>query len=154
MGMTIRAELNYGYVICDFHGDGYQFAEVDVGEPTATWWDGNGDSFDEQAMTYLRAAAGFTETEWSERYYDRMCEADEKIGVEFEHTGYEGGRTLLVAKGRKHDTEPSGTTMIDPVFMGAATDGIANEALSNALRTLGITPRQEKPAWLLTCYYG
>jgi hypothetical protein len=156
--MTIKAELHYGYDLGDANGEGWQFAELG-GEydstPTVSWWDEDGDDFAEQAMEQLLRAAGFTETDWrAVGYYDRRRAAEATIGVAFEHTGYEAARTLIVAKGREYGAYTSDVTELDPAAMGAAADEAANEALANALKVLGITPKQEKPAWLLTCYHG
>lgn len=159
MGMTIQAEMHYGYNLGDTdRGTGWEFAEVtdeDAGTPALPWWDENGDSFGEQAMTQLLAAAGFTETDWrADGYYQRRREAEDRLGVEFENTGYEGARTLLVAKGTERTAYTSEATEIDPAAMTATATEAMDAALAEALRVLGITPSQPKPMWLLTCYYG
>lgn len=157
MGMTIRAEISYGYSLGDDYGDGWEFAEVDDdGEPTVSWWDEDGDSFDEQAMEVLLIRSGFDEPGWprADGYYDRLRDAKARLGVEFVSTGYEGARTLLIASGTKRATFTSGAVEIDPVAMAGAATEAMNEALADAQRVLGITPNQSKPAWLLTCYYG
>lgn len=157
MSMTIRAELRYGY---NLGGDenGWEFAEVDDEygtTPTVPWWDEDGESLGEQAEEQLFRAVGFTGADWNAPDYgERRRAAAAKIGVELESTGHEGTRVLIVAKGRKYHSSPSDVTELDPAAMGAAADEAANEALASAVKVLGITPKQEKPAWLLTCYYG
>lgn len=159
MGRTIRAELYYGYSLGDDE-NGWEFAEVDDEDysstPTMPWWDEDGDELSDQAMGVLLAASGFTETDSSaDGYYGRRREAEAALGVTFEATGYQGGRTLLVAASREFAADCGESVEIDPALMSdATTNAAADEALANALRVLGITPKQEKPAWLLTCYYG
>jgi len=157
MGMTAKAELHYGYHLGD-EESGYEIAEVDDDafgtDLTVPWWDEDGDSFDEQAMAVLRASVGFTETEYSEGFYERQREADARLDVEIERSGYQGGQFLLVVKGRELGAEAGDVVELDPAELTAKVDEAADAALADALRTLGITPKQEKPAWLLTCYYG
>lgn len=158
MGITVKAELRYGYNLGDDES-GWEFAEVSDDEysttPTVDWWNEDGDGLSEQAEVMLLASVGFTETDWrADGYWDRKRAAQNLLAVEFESTGYEGGRTLLVAKGREYHAYSSDCTELDPAAMGAAADEVANKALANALQVLGITPNQTKPMWLLTCYYG
>jgi hypothetical protein len=160
MGMTIQAELHYGYDLGDNeNGNGWAFAETS-GEYDETialpWFDEGGDSLGEQAMDQLRKAAGFIETDWraDSTYFDRRRELDAQLGVEFQNTGYEGARTLLVAKGIEITAYTSEVELIDPALLAAGATDAMDQALANALQVLGITPKQEKPAWLLTCYYG
>jgi hypothetical protein len=157
--MTIQAELHYGYNLGDpDNGSGWEFAEVTdeyAETPALPWWDEDGDSFGEQAMTQLLTAAGFTETDRrADGYHQRRRDAEERLGVEFENTGYEASRALLVAKGTERTAYTSEVTELDPAAMAAAATEAMDGALAEALRVLGITPAQTKPAWLLTCYYG
>ncbi len=159
MGITVKAELHYGYNLGDSETDGWQFAEVSDeeynGTPTMPWWDEDGDGLAGQAEKVLLAAVGFTETDWSaDGYFDRQREAKARLGVAFEITGYEGGRTLIVASGTERTAYSSEATEIDPAVLASTTTDAMDRQLADALRILGITPKQDKPAWLLTCYYG
>lgn len=157
MGRTIKAELHYGYNLGDDE-DGFQFAEVDEEygiTPTMPWWDEDGDDLAEQGKEQLLRTAGFSyDGPHDDAYYDRYRAAMANLGVTFERTGYEGGMTLLVAAGREYTAYTGDHTEIDPAAMNTAADAAADEALATALQALGITPKQDKPAWLLTCYYG
>ena len=165
MGRTIKASLAYGY--CLGGGDGgWEFQEVysddeyEIGYgPKLDWYDDedeDGDGFQEQATTRLLASAGFTETDWqAEGYYERRWGAEKELGVQFERTGYEGGDLLLIVKQEgEFDAYCGNAEEIDPAMLTAVGNAEADARLAAALQTLGITPNQPKPAWLLTCYYG
>lgn len=155
MGMTIKAELHYGFTIYDADG-GWEIAEAgEFGEYTPDWWDEDGDDTGEQITTQLLKASGFTETYGeAEDYWSRRLDAEDSLPVELEHSGYQGGQLMLVVKDREYSAYAGDATTIDPAEMAAQNDEVANAHLADALRTLGITPVQSKPAWLLTCYYG
>lgn len=154
MGMTIKAELHYGYEIYDADS-GWLITEAgEFGEFEPAWWDEDGDGLGEQIMEQLVRAAGFTETSGADDYWSRRWEVERDLPVEVEHSGYEGRQLLLVVKDREFSADAGEAEVIDPAVMSAQADEAANALLADALRTLGITPKQEKPAWLLTCYYG
>jgi len=165
MGRTIKASLAYGYTLGGDDG-GWEFHEVygdDEYEqgygPKLDWYDSDdegGEGFQEQAMTRLLATAGFTETDWrADGYYERRWEAEKRLGVQFERTGYEGGDLLLIVRQEEEfDAYCGDVEEIDPGALTAVGNADADALLAAALQALGITPNQEKAAWLLTVYYG
>ena len=97
MGTSTNAVLAYGYNLND--GDDWLIKEVDeYGQPVLDWYDNredNEDGFVAQAETKLLGdLAGFGETDWSASgYFDRKSDAEERLGVEFEHYCHHGSTT-------------------------------------------------------------
>ena len=157
MGTTTRAELSYGYRL---QGNDGQWLVKEVHPEDSDeyglnldWLDDE-DSFDDMAMKRLLAAlAGFTETDWrAPGYFDRKREAEARLGVAFGRTGWEADDLLLVTK--QYGAYLGDAEEIDPAEMIAAAGAAADERLGQALEVLGMTPLQERPAWLLTAYRG
>jgi hypothetical protein len=157
MGITIKAELSYGYRL---QGDDGRWLVREVHPEDSDewglnldWYDEAEGEFDDAAERRLLASVGFTETDYTvEGYFDRRRAAKSQLGVRLDRTGYEAGDLMLVTTqfaAYLGEAEP-----IEPAMLVAETGGQADERLRNALAVLGLTPLQEQPAWLLTAYRG
>jgi hypothetical protein len=151
MGTSTDAILAYGYDLDGPDGE-WQIREVDeYGSPTLDWWDD--DDIIEAVETKLLAATGFTETDWQvDGYFTRRREALAAIGVEvISHCSGECPMYILAA----HSTTArrGGPKTVDPADM-AALQKDADARLARALEALGMTPTQDKPAWLLASDWG
>lgn len=157
MGVTVKADLSYGYRL---QGSDGQWLVREVHPEDADeyglnldWFDDDEDYFDGTAKRRLLASVGFTETDYDvDGYFDRLNAAEERLGVQLERTGYEGEDLLLVTK--QLGAYCGEAEEIDPAVLAAEASGEAGERLRNALAVLGLTPLQEQPAWLLTAYRG
>jgi hypothetical protein len=159
MGVSTDAILAYGY---DLGGDedGWKVREAArYGELDLDWLDEedeDSDGFGEQAMARIRAAAGFTETDWqAEGYFDRKHEAEAAAGVEIEtYCSDEAPMYLLAATVH---TVARGYIKDAAALIAAADDATRREwdaKLAAAVAALGLTPVQEQPSWLLCSYWG
>jgi hypothetical protein len=153
MGSSADGILAYGF---NLGGDesGWEVREAnEFGGLELDWFDpdeDDGDAFTDAAKERLLAAAGFTETDWAAAgYFDREREAELRVGVTFEHHGYED----YILAARRFTVGQGDTKTIDPAAL-ASNLADADTKLTAALATLGITPKQEKPAWLLCASYG
>jgi hypothetical protein len=128
--------------------------------PALPWYDPEDEDstdFQEAAERRLLAElADFTET-WEtggEGYYGREREAKARLGVEFEtHCSGSFPMYLLIAKGitaYRGDVEAIDFTALT----AEVQEKDADAKLRAALTALGITPKQEKPGWLLCSYWG
>lgn len=147
MSITTRARYDFGYRFWN-EDEGYL---VDGPDPLkADWYDVHGDTYQEQALDRLLAAAGFVDDgQRDDAYYDRRLAAKQQIGVGFELTGYEFSDLLLVATAARYETGPSSVLTVPEV-----DTTIARQRLAHALEVLGIRPRQQQPEWLLSAYYA
>jgi hypothetical protein len=139
MGVSTDAILAYG---------------VELYDPDTTelpgWYDEdeNEDGFVDAALDRLRAAVGFTETDYTaEGFWTRQREADERVGVSIvAHCSGEYTMYLLAAKeitaSRGYPVRPDMTV----------PDG-ADERIRWALEQLGMDTGQT-PAWLLVSWWG
>lgn len=160
MGTTIKAELSYGYRLQGSDGR-WLVAEVHPEDSddrglNLPWFDGGEDgfnSFDDAAKNRLLASIGFTETDWqADGYFDRQREAEARLGVKLERTGWEAEDLLLVT--RQVGAYLGDAEVVDPAVLAAEASADTDERLRTALAVLGLTPLQEQPAWLLTAYRG
>jgi hypothetical protein len=164
MGSSPSAFLAYGY---DLGGsDEWKIHETDEyggidasNVSTLAWYDTDAiDGFIEQAKRHLLTAiAGFTE-EWGDNqdglYFDRKKAADAQVGVTFERYSYlEYPMFVLAAK--VIDVGDDEAKPVDLAELVSHPDRPKwDAALFDAVKTLGITPKQEKPSWLLCAYYS
>lgn len=159
MGMSTSAKLIYGYRL-RADEDGWQVKEVhpedsDLYGLTLDWLGEDDDDFQGKAEERLMAAVGYEEGDYAadpDAWRQRRREAEAKIGVEFEAGGYEFGDLFLSAK--KHSAYLGELEVVDPAVLAAEASPEADEKLRAALAVLGLTPTQEKPAWLLTACRG
>ncbi|MEY9842510.1 hypothetical protein [Streptacidiphilus sp. EB103A] len=157
MGTSTSAKLIYGYRLqSDNEGWLVQEALDENGEYdglTLDWLEQDGD-FHSAAKDRLRAAVGYEEGDYADpqAWRARRNDANARVAVTFESSGYKYGDLFLAAA--VHRTDLGDTEQIDPAAMSTAADEAANERLRFALGVLGLTPIQEKPAWLLTVCRG
>lgn len=148
MGSEPEAAFAYGYSLgCTGH---WKVLEVgERGKLTLPWYDESaGDDFARQAMTALRAAAGFTE-DWVTRtgdfYLKGKREAELRAGVQVETRRLDGSVAFVLCAVSVHG---------DPADAGYVAERLAastrewDERLAWALKALGLTPVQRNPAWL------
>lgn len=158
MGTTVKAELSYGYQLKGREGEWFvreiHSEDSDEYGLNVDWLDAEDeDDFVGVATARLLVSVGFTETDYAvEGFFDRKREALARLGVCFEHTGYEAGDLLLVTK--QLGAYLGETEAVDPATLVAEVNEMVAERLRNALSVLGLTPLQEQPAWFLTAYMG
>lgn len=171
MGMTARAHLAYGYNLGD--GEDFKAAERDeYGAPKLAWLptDEDGDcdysEFADRVEERLLAATGFVEIPWGRRqhydeaaktaYYAAKREAQKQHGVELDFSGHgDYAGWVLIVKGSGRSVEWSEVMALDlDELSGLPTREGWNTKLSGALATLGITPTQDGPKWLVYPSYG
>lgn len=156
MGMSASGILAYGYNLGG--GDGWEIAETgEYGEPALDWFDPEAEDTDfvTEAEKRLLAAAGFTETDWQvDGYFARERAAKAALGVEFE--SYCSGDYSQYVLATKVITVSWGE--VEPIDVTALqcepVENHWDDRLRAAVSTLGLTPKQEKPAWLLCSYWG
>lgn len=164
MGMSADAHLAYGYDLGS--GEDFKAAERgEYGEPKLPWLtdddeEGEHDDFEDAATKLLLASAGFTE-EWAPEaaeggYYDRKRVAEERHGIDFDYSGhsdYVGW--MLIAQGSERSVEWDEAMALDLAELAALPGHHGwDEKLAAALKTLGITPTQDGPKWLVYPSYG
>ncbi|MER7213170.1 hypothetical protein ABT340_39420 [Streptosporangium sp. NPDC000239] len=159
MGSAPEATLAYGYALGG--ADGWDLVEVDeydgIDPAKVTWYDEDSeDDFMGQAEKRLLATLlGFTETDWRvDGYFAREREAKSSLGVKFYGHGYDAGQMYALVT--KTITVKWGESkVLDlPTLMAEPAERGWDDKLAAALTALGITPKQERPGWLLCAYYG
>jgi hypothetical protein len=161
MDSSPSAFLAYGYDLC---GEPWKIAELGdydlIDAEKVTWYDDGeyAEGFIAQAEKRLLAEiAGFTET-WETRtgdgFVQRQFEAKERAGVSFQRYGYrEDPKWVLAAKVINVGVVTA--KAVEPAELATHPDRPKwDAALFDAVKTLGITPVQETPSWLLCAYYG
>ena len=162
MGSNAYAHLAYGYHLGS--GEDFKAAERgEYGEPKLPWLpvDEDGDTdysdFAEEVERRLLASVGFTE-EWAPgiNFHEREKVAKEQIGVELTHSGhvdYPGW--LLIASASETSVEWAQVMTLDPAEMIRQSNReLWDTKLAAAVTTLGITPVQHSPKWLVFPSYG
>jgi len=158
MGQSTDGLLVYGYDLgCDEEWK-VREASGEYGELALPWYNPDADNeeddsgFGTAAERKLLQALGFTET-WETRtddeYFAREKAAKEQLGVEIETYCSDSypmyvltAATLTANRGY----------VIDTTEKLSADRSAWDERLAWALGALGLTPVQEKPAWLLCSY--
>lgn len=156
MGQSTNAMLVYGYDLGSDEEWHVQEAAGEYGELRLDWFNEDGeDDFITAAEKHLLQAAGFTETDWrADGYFDREREAKEGLGVEFE--SYCSGDYPIYTLAAHVITVHRGDCELlnlDELARMPGENGWDGK-LAAALRTLGLTPKQPSPAWLLVSYWG
>ncbi|MEU1883481.1 hypothetical protein ABZ470_39760 [Streptosporangium sp. NPDC020072] len=114
--------------------------------PDVAWYDpdGNCDAFIMQAESRLLTAAGVTHSMWGD--LEELMK--EHVGVWFKPYGYGESKYLLLAHILETDLDDDPR----PVDLAELTKRVVQDGLdtklANALEVLGVTPEQERPAWL------
>jgi hypothetical protein len=153
MGTSTNAYLMYGYDLGSDEGWKIQgLGEYETWEPD---WLDEDEGIIESALNKLRAAAGFTETDWrADGFFDRQKAADAQIGVEVE-SHCSGEYPMYVLSAKKFTAYRGDVEVLDlATLQQAVIDEDLDGKLNRALDVLGFRPVQEKPAWLLCSYWG
>ncbi|MER7500477.1 hypothetical protein AB0L05_27845 [Nonomuraea pusilla] len=156
MGTSTDAILAYGYDLGEWNkiqGAG------ELGEDLTLPWldDDSDDGYREQAERHLLNASGFTET-WETSqgpgYYSREEAAKAALGVQFET--YCSDRAPMEILAAKVITVSRGDCEVLDLaaLMAEPAEHGWGDKLRQACQTLGITPTQEQPSWLLVSYWG
>lgn len=157
MGTSTNAILVYGYDL----GSDEEWRVEGAGEygelPPLEWYDEDSeDDFAEQAQNRLLAVlAGFTETDWqADGYYDRQREAEQRLGVEFAY--YCSGEYPMYILAAKVITVHRGDIKVvdPPSLVQDPLKSDWNDKLNVAVAALGLTPKQQRPEWLLCSYWA
>lgn len=150
MGQSTDAMLMYGYNIGG--QDEWNVQEVDEwGSLTVDWYEND---FQGEAEALLLAKVGFTETEYTKGYYDRKRAAEGLVKVKFEVHCSDSYPELVLAA--HVITARRGYPELIDMSQLATHPSIAEWDLSlrQALETLGLTPTQPEPYWILASYWG
>ena len=159
MGQSTDAMLVYGYNL----GGEEDWELEGLGEcgelPDLPWYDADDGDDDFQGAAerrLLAEIAGFSET-WSsenEGYFDRERAAKARLGVEFD-THCSGDYPMFLLATKVITVYRGSVKDIDMAALAVEpeTNGW-NEKLRAAVQALGITPKQERPQWLLCSYWG
>ena len=166
MGSSPSAFLAYGY---DLGGsDEWKIHETDEyggidasNVSTLAWYDEGEDASDfiEQAKRRLLAEiAGFTWTweTWTGEgnFFTAEAAAKERLSVVFDTYSY-GEYPMHVLAAKVIDVGDDKAKPVDLAELVAHPNRPKwDAALFDALKMLGITPKQEKPSWLLCAYYS
>lgn len=154
MGMDPEAKLVYGYALGgDEDSEGWQIVEAGEYGEWEPDWAGDDDVMD-AAEKRLLASVGFTETDYKiDGYHDRKRDAEARLGVKFALHGGEWSCRALVT--HEVSVEWGDTAELDfAELMAARVEGDWDAKLAHAVAALGVTPKQERPAWLLLAAYG
>jgi hypothetical protein len=157
VGSSSDGRLIYGY---DLDGESWAIEETgEYGELALDWYDNDDEdspSFTDACLMRLLASIGITENPHPGKYFDTEKLVKEHFGVEFIGFGdavYGPGACALGTV----DIWASGysTAIVDLADLAAAPEREGWDAkLQHACEVLGITPKQAKPAWILTSSYG
>jgi len=157
MGTSTNGILAYGYNLGGDEG-GWQIAEAgEYGDWEPPWFpdEDEDNDFMSAAMRVLRASVGFTETDWrADGYFDRQRDADARIGVELE-SYCSGDYPMWLLAAQVITVYRGDVQHIDfPSLLAAQVEGGWDTKLAAAVAALGITPKQERPGWMLVSYWG
>lgn len=155
MGTSTDAILAYGYDL----GEWDKIREAgEFGELTLPWLnDDSDDGYREQAERHLLNASGFTET-WETRvgdgYFAREEAAKAALGVQFE-TYCSASAPMYVLAAKVITVARGWTEILNlPALAAEPAEHGWDDKLRQACETLGITPTQERPGWVLVSYWG
>lgn len=151
MGSVVTATLAYGYDLGN--PDDFLAAERDeYGGPAPAWWDEDGPEFAVQLYDALYAAIPDAPTEGNADR--RQAAAEEHYGVELAFCGtdaYSGW--ALIAAGSEREACNADVLVLDLLDMEHPPSEWFDR-LTAAVETLGITPTQDWPKWLVFPSYG
>lgn len=155
MGDSPYAHLAYGYNLGGKEG-GWKLQGADEYGTFDFDWTEGGYGFADDVAARLIVAAGFTETreEGKPDWYRRRREAENALGVEVERSGHhEHPGWMLVATGSQRRVEWADAMVLDLRELEHPPNEWF-EHLTAAVETLGITPTQDWPKWLVFPSYG
>lgn len=158
MGTSTNGVLAYGYDLGGGEAE-WKIEGLDEYEEWAPDWFDRGEDNSDDVVTaaeeHLLRSTGFTEIDWhADGYFEREAAAKAAVGVEFE-TYCSGDYPIWALVAHKitcyrGDAVPVDVAALEALRVEQDWDG----KLQRAVTTLGITPKQEKPCWLLLSYMG
>jgi hypothetical protein len=162
MSTSTNAMLMYGYNLGS-EEQGWEIQELDqyggIDYSRVEWLahDEEAEELDFREMIdeRLLASVGFTETDWKvDGYYDRQRAARARLGVTLEdHCSGDYPMWVLSAC-----TITARRGWVETVSFADLAQRVVDEAMGDklaaAIKALGMTPKQERPAWLLCSYWG
>ena len=170
MGIDVSGLLVYGY---DLGGseESWKILQADEwGTPEVDWYAependeeveyGLGDyaGFAGAMWDRLVAASGFTEIATEADYggyYDRRREFEKAMGVELVDYGHCDFTSYILAAPRQITAYLGEVTPVNMEELQSMLFTFKwDQKLRDALEKIGITPKQEKPTWLLASSYG
>lgn len=159
MGNDASGILAYGYSLGGGESE-WKIAEVgEYGEWRPAWLSITDEDLEpdmiEEMTARLLASIGFTESDWSvDGFFTRKREAEARLGLEvITHCSGDYPNYALVAhkiEAEWGDAKPIPIAELEDQRVRSDWD----EKLRAALELLGITPKQERPEWLLLAYWG
>lgn len=157
MGTSTDAILAYGYELGGPEEWHLAEASGEYGELVLPWYDEDSDAdFIDAAQKLLSASTGFTE-EWSEGndgYFDRKRAAEARLGVVIDCHGHGDFPIYILAAHATTARRGQSEVINMAALTTAATEQAWDAKLAAAIQTLGITPTQDQPRWLLCSYWG
>ncbi|WP_125789773.1 hypothetical protein [Amycolatopsis sp. WAC 01375] len=151
MGNSPHGMLAYGYDLGGGDAGWYISNLTESGQLDLSWHFDEYDDFVEHAEKRLRERiAGFAETDWTvEGYRERRDAAHDTVGVTFTAHGDIQQPSYALAA---HVIDVSWESPAQVRFADLERRRLSRNwdgRLARALRVLEITPRQQRPAWLL-----
>ena len=154
MGTSTNAYLMYGY---DLGGgdSGWRVQGIDEYDDWEPEWLNESEGLAESALNKLRAAAGFTETDWrADGYFGRRNAIDEQLGVEIE-SHCSGDYPMYILAAKKFTAYRGDVKALDAAELVAmVADEDLDGKLARALEVLAFRPVDKRPKWLLVSYWG
>ncbi len=160
MGMNLDATLAYGYDLGT--DEDPKFAEKDrYGQPELDWFDPEAEDEDEGAKGFVEQLfnhlyAQIDNPEPAEYDFQRQRQrvAEQHYGVKIAHSGsHEYPGYILIVPIIQESVNWSDTLALDPAVIGEPRPEW-DAKLTAVLKTLGITPTQDGPKWLVFPCYG
>ena len=154
MGQSTNGILAYGYNLGGDEG-GWKIAEADEYGDWEPHWPDADDDPEGAVERFLLASVGFTETDWrADGYRDRKKTAQDQVGVQLE-SYCSGDYPMWLLAAHVITVYRGDVKEIDfAELMADRLQGEWDAKLALAIQTLGITPKQDKPKWLLVSYWG
>ncbi len=153
MGTSTNAILAYGY---DLGGgeDEWKVREVDEdGLLDLPWYSDEDMDIMDAATDVLRTAAGWVDGDYgAPGYFEQRQAIDDQVGVEIKDY-CSGDYPMYLLSAKTITVRRGDAKLLDLAGLQAETDTY-DERLRAACEVLGITPTQEKPAWILVSYCG
>jgi hypothetical protein len=151
--------LAYGYNLGG-EEDGWQIAEAGEGgwDWAPEWYDTENEDFPDgfvaAAWSELLVATGLmTEADWdADDRYERQEAAKKRLGVEFVTFCSDSAPMYVLAA---HEVTAARGHVQEIDFADLDRQRVAGDwdvKLDRAIKALGVTPKQDRPAWLLVSY--
>lgn len=160
MGMNVDATLAYGYDLGT--DEDPKFAEKnEYDQPNLPWFNAEAEDDDEGEKGFVEQLfnhlyAQIDNPAPAEYDYRRQTVAEEHYGIRIEHSGsHEYPGYVLIVSDVHESVEWSDTLEVDPVKLSTLPqEGGWDAKLETVIKTLGITPTQDGPKWLVFPSYG